>query len=308
MSTNKTFKPQLAPNDSIEIKDLPLPLLGSYKIDGIRCVFKDGGMYSRSLKPIVNDKLHGKFDYLKKYSKENKVIIDGELYCKSLTFPELSGVCRRLSHELPEDLTFYAFDCISQTEENSWNIPFCIRLNALSEIVETLNKPDLKLIDQIMLENEKDVENYFQEALNWGSDGLILRSKNGKYKYGRGTLKEGLIFKLKPFLTFDAQIIGVLEGTIVDPNAEKKINELGYSETSRKKGDRIPSGKACDFEVLYEGKTLKVSIAMTDEEKREVWQNRCSYIGRWIEYKGMLVGAKDLPRHPVLVRMRSDRD
>jgi len=46
---------------------------------------------------------------------------------------------------------------------------------------------------------------------------------------------------------------------------------------------------------------------MTDEEKEEVWKNRCQYIGVMIEYKGMLVGSKDLPRHPVFLRFRGDK-
>jgi len=41
--------------------------------------------------------------------------------------------------------------------------------------------------------------------------------------------------------------------------------------------------------------------------KKEVWKNKESYIGRYIEYKGLMVGAKDLPRHPVYLRMRDDK-
>ena len=40
----------------------------------------------------------------------------------------------------------------------------------------------------------------------------------------------------------------------------------------------------------------------------EIWKNRESYLGRWIEYRGMLVGAKDLPRHPTMTRFRNDKD
>ena len=47
---------------------------------------------------------------------------------------------------------------------------------------------------------------------------------------------------------------------------------------------------------------------MTDEEKEEVWKNKESYIGRYIQYKGMLVGAKDVPRHPTFERFRNDKD
>ena len=88
----------------------------------------------------------------------------------------------------------------------------------------------------------------------------------------------------------------------------KTINELGRSVTSKRQGDRVLIEKASAFKVLYEGKELKVTLAMTDEEKEEVWKNQKKYIGRWIEYKGMLVGAKDVPRHPVFVRYRSDKD
>jgi len=43
-------------------------------------------------------------------------------------------------------------------------------------------------------------------------------------------------------------------------------------------------------------------------KKEEVWKNKEKYIGRIIEYKGMLVGAKDVPRHPTFVRFREDKD
>jgi len=112
---------------------------------------------------------------------------------------------------------------------------------------------------------------------------------------------------VKPFLTFDAKIVGVIQSTEVDPNVEKKINELGRSVTSKKVGDRILINKASAFEVEYEGKKLKVTLAMTDGEKEEVWVNRDKYIGRMIEYKGMMVGAKDVPRHPVMIRYREDK-
>lgn len=100
------FKPMLAPNKQLKIKDLPLPLMGSYKIDGIRCISKDGTLFSRSLKPIVNKQLHERFRFLGQYA----MILDGEFYSKSISFNELSGICRSLDRTLPDDLKFYCFD------------------------------------------------------------------------------------------------------------------------------------------------------------------------------------------------------
>lgn len=294
------FKPMLAPNEIIDIKTLKYPLLVSYKLDGIRCLFQNGEMTSRALKQFPNVQLRKRFEGLTKIADLYNIILDGELLAKSLTFNELSGITRQLDKELPEDLFFYCFDIIQQEQ---FLMPFQIRISNIHE----LKAPYVKIVKQKLLNTVEEVNKYYEEALDWGCDGLILRDPNGRYKFGRGTVKEGLIYKMKPFQTFDAKIINVIQATEVREGAEKKINELGRSVTSKKKDDRILIEKASAFVVIYEGKELKVTIAMTDEEKEKVWRNRKKYIKRFIEYKGMLVGSKDLPRHPVFLRFRDDK-
>jgi len=304
----KSFKPMLAPNQTIDIKTLKYPLLVSYKLDGIRCIFRNGEMTSRALKQFPNIQLRKRFDSLTIFAKKNNIILDGELLSKSTTFNELSGLTRQLDKELPEDLFFYCFDVINAQE---FETPFEERIVNLLRFQNLLdyNSTYIKIIQQIVVNTVEEVNKYYEEALDWGCDGLILRDPNGKYKFGRGTVKEGLIYKMKPFQTFDAKIIDVIQATEVREGAEKKINELGRSVTSKKKDDRILIEKASAFVVIYKGKELKVTIAMTDKEKEEVWQNRKKYIGRIIEYKGMLVGMKEdgLPRHPVFLRFRDDK-
>jgi DNA ligase-1 len=291
----------LAPNETIDIKTLKYPLLVSYKLDGIRCIFRNGEMTSRALKQFPNVQLRKRFEGLTKVCNLKNIILDGELLSKSLTFNELSGLTRQLDKELPDDLYFYCFDIVHKEQ---FYIPFQIRILNLHE----LEAPYVKIVEQRELFSTMEVELYYKEALNWGCDGLILRDPDGKYKFGRGTVKEGLIYKMKPFQTFDAKIIDVIQATEVREGAEKKINELGRSVTSKKKDDRVLIEKASAFVVKYKGLDLKVTIAMTDKEKEEVWRNRCQYIGVMIEYKGMLVGAKDLPRHPVFLRFRDDKE
>jgi DNA ligase-1 len=301
----KQFRPMLAPNQVVKVEDMFAKhycLLASYKLDGIRCIFKDGEMLSRALKQFPNKQLRDRFESIKQYARCNNLILDGELLSKSVTFNELSGLTRQLDCKLPDDLNFYCFDVI---ECEQYNETFNSRIAHLDNLPELSHMEKIKNYSVFKIE---EVNNLFENALAWGCDGLILRDVNGRYKFGRGTVKEGLIYKLKPFETFDAKILDVLQGTVVDPKAEKTINELGYSRTSKLKEDRLPSGRASDFVVDYEGKTLKVSIAMTQEEKEEVWNNKKKYIGRWIEYKGMLVGAKELPRHPIFLRFRDDKE
>jgi DNA ligase-1 len=300
----KMFKPMLAPNEKVDLKSLTFPLVASYKFDGIRAIFMNGEMYSRSLKQLPNAQLHVRFDTLKKYSKEHNVILDGELWSKSVPFNVLSGIIRQLDCELPDDLNFYCFDMV--TDEN-FDEQFSCRVNDI-DIAKLGLIAHVRQVDQWSVFNAEEVENLFQNALGNGFEGLILRNPTSRYKCGRGTIKENLIFKVKPFETFDAEIIGVIQATEVDPNAEKKINELGRSVTSKKKDDRILIEKASAFVVKYHGLDLKVTLAMSDEEKEEVWKNKNKYLGRMIEYKGMLVGSKDLPRHPVFIRFRDDKE
>jgi len=312
----KKFLPMLAPNDKVNLDEIKYPILASTKLDGIRCIFYKGEMVSRSLKPIVNKQLKEKFQPIADYSKEHNLILDGEIYSPDLTFQEIisfvmtkdledSKTIKKMggSVSIPEDLKFYCFDIV---KDDNFDEEFIERNYIAQEIV--MDFEDLiVLVAQTNVISKHQVEAHFEYALDKGYEGLILKSFDGRYKCGRGTLKEGLIYKVKPFLTFDSKIIDVVQSTEVNEDAEKKTNELGRSVTSKKKDDRHLIEKASAFLVNYEDKELKVVLAMTDEEKIEVWANKDEYIGKWIEYKGMLVGAKDVPRHPVMIRFRKDK-
>jgi DNA ligase-1 len=302
----KTFKPQLAPNEKVDLSTLSYPLLASTKLDGIRCIFYKGQILSRSLKQIQNKQLREKFEPIRKYSENTNCILDGEIYSPQLTFQEITHfvMTQDLGDEvLPDHLKFYCFDNINSDLVDT---PFQARINNAISFCESY--PDLCVgLEHWAVYNEEEVQQVFDQVLLKGYEGLILRNPNSHYKFGRGTIKEGIIFKVKPFVTFDAKITGVEQSTEVNEDAEKKTNELGRSVTSKKIGERHLIEKASAFWVDYEGKPLKVVLAMTDEQKVLVWLHRESLIGKMIEYKGMLVGAKDVPRHPVMLRYREDK-
>jgi len=304
----KTFKPQLAPNEKVDLSTLSYPLLASTKLDGIRCIFYKGQILSRSLKQIQNKQLREKFEAIRKYSEDCDIILDGEIYSPELSFQAITHfvMTKDLGDEsIPESLKFYCFDFLSP-EDLGLNTTFVFRLSFVFEVASKFSDLIIPVL-HIKVNNVEDINNYFEEVLKDGYEGLILRNPKSYYKFGRGTIKEGIIFKVKPFVTFDAKITGVEQSTEVNEDAEKKTNELGRSVTSKKKDDRHLIEKASAFWVDYEGKPLKVVLAMTDPEKVAVWANRDGLIGKTIEYKGMLVGSKDVPRHPVMIRYREDK-
>jgi len=311
------FKPILAPNQEPDLAEVKYPIMASYKLDGIRCIFYKGQMLSRSLKPIVNRQLREKFENIRAWTEKTGNVLDGEIYSPDLTFQEITRCVmtqdftseksiKKLGgiYTIPDSVKFYCFDALFGGRTD-----YCFR-DRYKMVIEISGMVDniIPVVHDWVFSQE-DVEQMFDKALREGYEGLILRNGQSNYKFGRGTLKEGIIYKVKPFRTFDGKITDVIQGTKVNPDAEKKINELGHSVTSKKKADRIPIGMASDFVVKYQGKTLKVSLSsMTHEERKYVWNYRGKLVGTMIEYKGMLIGSKDLPRHPVFVRYRKDRD
>ncbi|RLI98729.1 MAG: hypothetical protein DRP08_07915 [Candidatus Aenigmatarchaeota archaeon] len=313
---NTRFLPMLAPNQQPNLNDIQYPILASYKLDGLRCIFLKGEMLSRSLKPIVNKQLREKFKPIADYSRKYDLILDGEIYSHELTFQEITRFVMTKDFEdvksvkkhgnvleIPNHLKYYCFDCI---ENDNFDKEFSARVEDVYKVALEFDNLIIP-VRQHRVSSKEAVEVEFDVALENGFEGLILRSYEGRYKCGRGTLKEGIIYKVKPYRTFDGVITEVIQSTEVDPNAEKKTNELGRSVTSKKKDDRILIEKASAFRVDYEEHELKVVLAMTDDEKEMVWKQRALHIGRTIEYKGMLIGSKDVPRHPVMLRFIDKR-
>ncbi|MCK4259913.1 MAG: hypothetical protein KAX49_13105 [Halanaerobiales bacterium] len=323
----KKFKPMLMDNKQLNLNEIKYPMYSSNKLDGIRCIFKDGQMISRSFKQIPNKQLQKKFEELKELTKGNDLILDGELYCHGFSFQDVTRAVmtkdfddektiKKLKKEfgniklaaiemlkLIKGIKFYMFDIVNLSNLDEI---FALRCANVSKLTSEHNV----LIEQVMqscVNNKAEVEAKFKLALDEGYEGLILKCPQGKYKCGRTTPKENLGYKVKPYITFDAQIIGFIQSTIVDPNAEKTKDKFGGSVTSNKKDDRIPIDRAASFVVRYKDKEVHVSIATTDKEKKYIWDNQNEFINRWIEYKGMQIGAKDVPRHPVFIRYRDEK-
>lgn len=307
------FKPMLAPNDEIDLDTITYPILASFKLDGIRCIFMSGQMLSRSFKPIPNKQMQEKFQNLKDYSKEHDVILDGELYGEGMSFQEIthfvmtqdlddSKNIKKVGHTetIPNKLKFHCFDVV---EHNHFEIPFETRLQEVDEMCYFGN---VEVVEQEAMHSKEDVLKYFEEALDSGYEGLILKAYNGHYKHGRATVNEGLMYKVKPYRTFDGKILFIEERQL--NTSESYINELGKKQKHNNKDAMIPTGIAGSFIVEYEGVQQRVNLTGEESFRKDVWTNRDKYIGKWIEYKGMLIGSKDRVRHPVFLRFREDRN
>lgn len=325
----KSFKPQLCPNDEIDIYQLNYPLLISTKMDGCRLLIRNGQLLTRSLKPLVNIQLNQKFEPIRKLSEEIQITFDGEIFAPNIPFQFIvscfmtqdyndktaikkwNELCKEHNffmtrEEVFNQLKFYCFDMVD--DELIKDCYFNARLEQSK--LYMLRFPDIAFpVEHIIVDNPKDVEDFFNLSIEQGMEGAILRNPKSLYKYGRCTVKENNSYKLKPWATIDSKIIGIIQATAVNEDAEKTINELGMSRTSKKQDDRHLVEKANAFLVNYNGQEASIPIALTDEKKKYIWEHQEEYIGKYVEYKFMKIGMKEngLPRIPKMIRMREDK-
>lgn len=313
MVKNDNFKPHLAPNEQVTLDLIPniKDKFTSKKLDGIRTLPQKGGLLSRSLKPIRNTILNERFSKIVELATNNNCIFDGEIYGHNYTFDQIKSYVMRETHEsVPEDIKFYCFDCYFIDEPE---LPFFSRLNKLHLLLESNQIDSLILVEHKPLYEINLIQTYYESVLDEGYEGVMIKDRNSKYKFGRSTIKEGVFFKYKPFETTDAIVFDVFERTSARVGSEKKINELGYSVTSKKKDDRVGNGMIGGFWVTVpdhpEYGEFKVTVKEGNEELwKQMWDEKDNYIGKYIEFKFMGIGMNKAPRLPKYIRLRDDKE
>jgi len=279
---------------------LPYPLLASVKLDGIRCIIKDGIAYSRTLRPIRNKHIQsilGRPEYNG---------LDGELIVGSPTAPDCmrrtnSGV---MSIEGTPNFKYYVFDF--------WDRPGSQYREAyLALLTRGYGMGHIEVLPQYSLKNPNEVETSENSAIMAGYEGLILRRPDSPYKFGRSTASEGYLFKLKRYLQEEAVVIGYAPLQHNDNNAE--INALGYTQRSSAQdgkvdlpllGNLIVKGMFQDQHNV----TFSIGTGFTLLEREKLWEQREDLIGKIVTYKFFPTGSKDKPRHPVFKSFRDPED
>ena len=276
------------------------PLLGSYKLDGIRSLIAGGKAMSRKMLPLPNKYIQS---WVSKYA-EYLEGLDGELVVgmpnlQSTFNTTSSGV---MSSSGASEFKFYVFD-----HWNLGSLSAAERHDYLSEYLPTIPSGAFErivLLDQKLVHSEESLASLYDIALTIGYEGLILRKPTLPYKFGRSTLKEGYALKWKEFIDLNCIIVGVKQGK-TNTNELKK-DELGHAKRSTAKAGKVPIEELGGFYVScveegshYYAKTFNVGPgSLTQDELRELWKIREKLPGRHIRVKAQKSGGKDLPRYP----------
>lgn len=313
------FKPMLAKDPAYDEDGVPqikYPSLVQVKLDGIRAAVVNGRLVSRTLKPIPNAEIraileHPLFEGL-----------DGELIVGD---PAAEDCYRRTSsfvmaeRKTGEPWTFMVFD---KWDEDGRR--FGERYEAAVSCVAggTCTRADgsaaLCMVPTIPVSNSAELERVEAEAIAQGHEGLIARDPNSLYKFGRSG-KKGPLNKIKRFIDFEAEVIGVYE-EMHNAN-EAKRNALGRTERSTAKAGKIGKGTLGGLVLKAlngpcEGMEFRCGTGFDAFARQSFWkswhaapaeQTDCR-LGAVAKIKSFPIGVKEKPRHPVWLGWRDARD
>jgi DNA ligase-1 len=275
------------------------PVLVSPKLDGIRCIIKDGQVLSRSLKPIPNRHVQQLF------GRPELEGLDGELIVGDPTDPHCFSITTSavMSHEGEPDVVLHVFDVYNQL-----HTPFHIRIGNASAMVYNAGHPGVSYVEHYQVSSEELLLAFEQHFLDQGYEGLMVRSLDGEYKHGRSTLKQGILLKLKRFVDSEATVVDVEER--MHNENEAKVNALGQTERSSHKEGQVPAGDlgALHVQDLETGIRFKIGTGFTAELRATLWAQRDTLLGKVVKYKSFPVGVKEAPRFPVFLGFRDKRD
>lgn len=269
--------PMLAATIRTDADVPPFPLLATPKIDGVRALIVNGRLVSRALKQIPNSTI---CSILESLLPEGA---DGEVFCGSLA----ATVSTVMSRDAEGNFRFFWFDWAYDAGAPYWERVASIESYARS-------KPSLHVRPLVpeLLCSIGELRAYEELALSEGHEGIVVRARNGVYKYGRSTLREGLMAKVKRFSDSEAVIVGThMLLHRAGNQSGTPGNTLGALEV------RDPGGA-----------TFKIGTGFTPEVRLALWSARELLTGKIVKYKYSDMGSRGRPRCPVFLGIRHEGD
>jgi len=267
--------PMLA-NKFDKYRNIKFPVYVQVKIDGVRSlIYRKGDKIIMKSRQLHDQVLNDKYFYNIRYCLRNipeLVILDGELYNPTLTFEQLISAVRVLGDN-HDKLRYYMFDIIVLDKPN---MTFKDRYKILLDIYSSIDNRYIYLLHNNVADNIDDIESYYNQSLQLGYEGVMIRDPEGVYINRRCRY----LLKYKPFIDEEGTVIGV---------EDCRGNEKGLAKLI------IKDDNGNIFTVRPEGSF----------ENRRLWLNNPSLIiGKRYTYRYFERTNNGIPRFPVGIGIR----
>lgn len=204
------FQPMLAQDYDKRKNKIKFSILSQPKLDGIRCIVKSDGMWTRNGKEIISaPHIYENLKHI--FENQPDLVLDGELYTsnKDVDFNTIISCVRKTKPtqsdlDLSKDyIEYWMYDLYEGKDE-----PYLERLSHLNSILNILDNNFYKVVNTTVLYSFEDIEEKLKYYVNEGFEGQILRDPDTPYENKRSN---GLL-KHKNFFDEEFEIIGYSEG------------------------------------------------------------------------------------------------
>ena len=199
------------------------PAQCEFKFDGFRlqCHKKDGKitLFTRRLENVTKQ-FPDVVKFVEEFVKAKEFIIDSEAVGydvktkKYVAFQSISQRIKRkydieeIGRKFPVELN--VFDVVEYEGENCMNKPFKERRKILEKMIPKEVPLKLKLAEAIVTDDVKKAEKFYQQSLEAGNEGVMVKALDAPYRPGR---RVGGGVKIKPVMeTLDLVIVGAEKG------------------------------------------------------------------------------------------------
>ncbi len=286
-----TFKPLLA-STVHDLTAVRFPVMASPKLDGIRCLIRDGEAVSRTLKPIPNAHVRETLAGLPG--------LDGELIVGRPTWPDCfrrstSGV---MSRDGEPPFKYFVFD------RHDIDGPFSERHEAAARLAGA----PVHIVPHEVLHTPEALAEYESRMVAARYEGVMIRDPGGAYKRGRSTLRDGILGKVKRFADTEGRVVAVEE--LHRNSNEAGVDALGHVERSTAQAGLVPAGTlgALVVKAPEWPEPFRVGTGFDAASRALLWADRDALPGRLVKIKYQPGGSHDAPRFPVFLGFRAEGD
>jgi DNA ligase 1 len=273
IDTPKFFNPMLAHKFEDHKDKITYPVFSQPKLDGIRCIVRADGMWSRNGKKIVS--APHIYEAMKPLFEVNPdLIFDGELYADKFA-NDFNAICSLVKKTKPtsndlakskESIQYHIYDLPSCsgtfTQRNKALIDIGVPRGCIIVTTDKVN-------------NENELMGCYGAYVNWGYEGQMIRlDKEYESKRSKSLLKH------KSFVDEEYIILDVVEG----------------------EGNK--TGMVGSF--VFESKTGHIfnsSPKYSWDECKELWKQRQELIGKSATVKYFNLTPDGVPRFPYVINI-----
>jgi DNA ligase-1 len=188
-----TFDVMLA--QKMDWSRLRFPCWSSLKFDGVRGIYRDGKLYTRSGKILTG------LDHILKVLDRSEHELDGELIVRGEGFQSGSGRIR--SDDDVPDAEFHIFDVPSHKAE------FRDRMDYIEAQVQEDNTNAIHRVGHYRVDDPAEIKQHYYKARKMGYEGLVVKPFDYPYEQKRSYSW----LKMKDILTADLKVVDIYEGT-----------------------------------------------------------------------------------------------